>query len=227
VTLLGYHYVVPLLPWTSVGLAAFLVWAFPRLVAELERIYNLLFDRLPWVNILDNWYRKLRRPGQVLFVGLLLFWIIISPFIAMLAQARLAPGRTFPEMEQVTVRAIPEAEAAVAFVNQQVTPDELVLAPPHIAWMVNSRRADYQQAAVCAGGGAINYPEDLDMNRFLFDCSVQNASYVLIWDGWREWTAQRMPDVEDIYLTIETWWPVAFEQGEWRVYANPELRAAP
>ena len=64
------------------------------------------------------------------------------------------------------------------------------------------------------------------MNRFLFDCSVQNASYVLIWDGWQEWTAQRMPDVEDIYLTIETW-PVAFEQGEWRVYANPELRAAP
>ncbi len=225
VRLLGYHYVVPLLPWTSVGMAAFLVWAFPRLLAELERIYNLLFDRLPRLGSLDKWYGKVRRPGQVLVVGLLLFWIFISPFIAMLVQAYLVPGRTFPEMEQVTVREIPEAEAAVAYVNQRVGPDELVLAPPHVAWLVNSRRADYQQAAACAGGGAINYPEDLDTGRFLFDCSVRKASYVLIWAGWRAWTAQRMPDVEDIYLTMETW-PVVFEQGEWRVYANPELRTA-
>ncbi len=221
VTHLGYHYMIPLLPWTAVGMAAFVMWAFPRLIAELENIYNSLYNHLPQTKILEKWYKKLQRPGQVLVVGLILFWVLLSPFVAMAIQARLAPGRTFPEMEQVTVRSILDAEAVVTYVNRHVTPNDLVLAPPHIAWMIEARITDFQQAAVCAGGGAINYPKNMDLKRFLFDCSVENARYVLLWAGWRDWTAKRMPDVEEIFQTVEKW-PIAYESGEWQVFANPK-----
>ena len=224
VTGLGSHYIVPLLPWTAVGMAAFVMWAFPRLMAGLESLYNRLYVRLPQVRDRTRWRAVLRRWGRTWALGLTLFWVLVSPFVAMAAQVTIAPGYAPPEIAQVTVRSIRDAENTIAYVNRHITPDDVVLAPPHVAWMVNGQVADFQQAVAYTGGETQNYPSDLDRSRFLFNCSVQNATYAVLWDGWREWAGGEMPDVDVVFRVIESW-PVVYERGEWQVFANPKCRS--
>ena len=119
-----------------------------------------------------------------------------------------------------TARSIRDAENTIAYVNQYVASSDVVLAPPHVAWMVDAQVADFQQAVAYTGGRTQNYPRDLDQSRFLFDCSVQNATYAVLWDGWQEWAGKEMPDVDQVFRVIESW-PVIYERGEWRVFANP------
>lgn len=218
---LGYHYVIPLLPWTAIGMAAFVMWAFLRLVPGLEKLCNRLYTRLPWTRARVRWRAVLWRRGRTWVVGLAVFWVLVSPFVAMATQAGIAPGYTPPEIEQVTVRSIQDAESAIAYINRHVAADDVVLAPPHVAWMVDAQVADFQQAVAYTGGETQNYPRDLDRNRFLFNCSVQNARYALLWDGWREWAGEQMLDVDMVFRVVESW-PVLYERGEWRVFANPK-----
>jgi len=217
----AYHYVIPLLPWTAVGMAAFVMWVFSRLVSGLERLCNRLYIRLPWARARAHWDAVLWRLGRTCMVGLTLFWVLVSPFVAMATQAVIVPGYAPPDIEVVTVRSIQDAESTIAYINRHVAPDDVVLAPPHVAWMVDAQVADFQQAVAYIGGETQNYPRDVDRSRFLFDCSVQNARYAVVWDGWREWTAEAMPDVGMILQVVESW-PVVFERGEWHVFANPE-----
>jgi 4-amino-4-deoxy-L-arabinose transferase-like glycosyltransferase len=224
VTGLGSHYVIPLLPWTAVGMAAFVMWAFPRLVAGLEGLYNRLYVRLPQVWARTRWRAVLWRWGRTWAVGLALFWVLVSPFVAMTVQDGLAPGYAPPEIAQVTVRSIRDAENAIAYVNRHIASDDVVLAPPHVAWMVNGQVADFQQAVAYTGGETQNYPSDLDRSRFLFDCSAQNATYAVLWDEWREWAGGEMPDVDEVFRMIESW-PVVYERGKWQVFANPRYQA--
>lgn len=218
---LGYHYMLPLLPWVAVGVAAFVIWASPRLIAGLEDVYDRLYTQLPWAKAKGKWNNWVRHQGRAWIVGLALFWVVISPFVAMGVQARFLPGLATPAVERVTVRDIQDAEAAVAYVNHHTEQNDVVLAPPHVAWMIEAHAADFQQSAAYMGGETQNYPKGIDRSRFLFDCSIANAKYVLLWDGWREWAGRKMPDVEKIFQVVETW-PVVYEQGEWRVFANPE-----
>jgi hypothetical protein len=121
------------------------------------------------------------------------------------------------------VRSIRDAENVIAYVNRHVASDDVVLAPPHVAWMVNGQVADFQQAVAYTGGETQNYPSDLDRSRFLFDCSVQNATFAVLWDEWREWAGEVMPDVDEAFQMIESW-PVVYESGEWQVFANPRYQ---
>jgi hypothetical protein len=43
----------------------------------------------------------------------------------------------------------------------------------------------------------------------------------LLFDSWRDWAGEKMPDVETAFQIIETW-PVVYQKGDWRVYANPQ-----
>jgi len=217
---LGYHYLIPLLPWAAIGVAALLVWAFPRLIAALENGYDRLYSRLPWAGKKGRWASLLRRQGRAWSVGLVAFWILISPLIVAAVQLGFNPGQAPPAMASVTVRDVESAAAAVAYVNRRAGPDDVVLAPPHIAWMIDAPVADYQQAVAFSGGETQNYPRQMDKSRFLFDCSVEQARYAVLWDGWREWAVSKMPDVAQVLTTVEQW-PIVYRAGDWRVFARP------
>jgi hypothetical protein len=215
----GYHYAIPLFPWLAVGIAAFVAWAFPRLATILERLCVSLCDRL-----------RVRRGatmpclGQRLVVGVVLFWLLLSPFAATAVQLRFRPGSASPypslEMERVTVQDYQGLERLMSYLKREVTPNDVVLAPPGVAWMVEANVADFQQTTAYAGGETQNYPRGMDRSRFVFDCSLSAADYALWWRGWREWEGGKMPDVEAAYRAVEQW-SLAFQSGEWRLYTKP------
>jgi hypothetical protein len=220
----GYHYVIPLFPWLALGVAAFVIWAFPHLATGLEKWYGYVCDRLRAGPVAQPDDTRPHR-GQRLVVGLALFWLLVSPFVAMAVQARFTPGGASPypslDLERVVVHDFDGLDRLMGYVKRQIGPDDVVLAPPGIGWLVPAQVADFQQAAAYADGETQNYPRHMDRSRFLFDCSVHNADYALWWVGLREWEGAKMPDVEMVYQAIERW-PVAFEMGEWRLYVNPE-----
>lgn len=227
---LGHHYAIPLLPWVAVGAASFLVWALPHLLVALKTLFALLASRLPLTTTEGPWCTLLYRQGQIWVTSILLFWILISPLLVMGLDSTPLPFISTlvaaPQVEQVTVRDIEDAEEAVAYVNRHSEPRDVMLSPPHVAWLVEGQVADFQQSTAYLGGETQNYLQNLGRDRFLFDCSPGNARFALLWSGWREWEGKVMPDVDTTYRMIETW-PVVFERGSWRVYRNPSPHPSP
>ena len=218
---LGFHYVVPILPWVAVGMASFVMWAIPRLIALLENTYDRFYRQLPWAHKETKWNQTLKRQGRLWAVSLIFFWMLISPFFAMGILPTLGLGSLTGPVKRVIITDVDHVERVAEYVNRHTVPDDVVLAPPHAAWMIESRAADFQQAVAYMGGETQNYPKQMDTGRFLFDCSVENARYALLFDSWREWAGEKMPDVETAFQIIEAW-PVVYQKGDWRVYANPE-----
>ncbi len=113
-----------------------------------------------------------------------------------------------------------DLEAAARVINEQIARYDVVLAPPHVAWLIEGQVADFQQSVAYTGGETQNYPDDVSKDRFLFDCTVDNARYAVLWYDWQKWAGGVMPDVGEVFQVIQEW-PIVFEQGEVRVHANP------
>ena len=64
----------------------------------------------------------------------------------MATQSAVLPGYTSPEVAQVTVRNIQDAEDVVSYVNRRANPNDIVLAPPHVAWMIEAQVAETGQS---------------------------------------------------------------------------------
>ena len=220
ITNLGFHYMIPMLPWVAVGVAAFCWWGFPRLMRALEEVFEVLRARTRCLCYGTKLAQFVAPTAKAFFVGIMLFWIFISPFAVMLVQQKLVPGLASPEVENVTVRDFENVDAVVEFINSRSLPDDVVLAPPQIGWLIDANVADFQQATAYQGGTTQNYPMDMAVQRFLFDCSPDNAKYAVLWTDWGNWASSKMPDVGDTISSVSNW-PIVFQQADWYVYANP------
>jgi hypothetical protein len=116
---------------------------------------------------------------------------------------------------------VEDTGALIAFLNESIEHDDIVLASPQIGWALDARVADFQQSVAYVGGDTIHFPDNVPRSRFLYDVSLDNADYVVIDDLWRDWAAKNIEAVKEMIETIQTW-PVIYESGEYQVYENPE-----
>jgi hypothetical protein len=113
------------------------------------------------------------------------------------------------------------ARAASAFVNQRAASDDLVIASPTLAWMLQAKAADMQMPIAYRGQATPHLPANVSRERWAFDPSVKRARYVIVDNLWRNWAVPNVPGVIDMLQEIEVW-PIVFRSGEVVVYQNPE-----
>ena len=65
-----------------------------------------------------------------------------------------------------------------------------------------------------------NYGKGVPRARFVFQPSLENATFVIVDNLWRGWATQRMPVLQDYVRTVESW-PRVMQRGEFDVYRNP------
>ena len=66
----------------------------------------------------------------------------------------------------------------------------------------------------------MDYPPEVPRERFEFEADFERARMAVVDPIWREWGAVYLGGVQEMLRFIESW-PVVWEEGEIRVYQNP------
>lgn len=113
------------------------------------------------------------------------------------------------------------ARLATSFVNARISPDDVVLCSPTIAWLLHAHAADFQMAIAATGQATQHFPADIPSSRFRFDPRLENATYVILDPLWRGWASAQMPEVAEMVREVEEEWELERRFGEFEVYRHP------
>jgi hypothetical protein len=203
---LSFYYMIPLLPFIPLGIAA-LVW----------RGGGWLWQALT----------RLGRSAQGLVTGLIVLAAAGFVFISFGQTYALARSGFVTPVDDFLLNPA-EARAAAAYVNAQVGPTDLVIASPGLAWLVcgrgtgvSCRVADYQMAVAATGQATPHLPANLPPDRWAFDPRFAQARYIVVDNLWRNWAAVHMPQV-DALLHASDHWRAVLVTGDITVYYVPD-----
>lgn len=194
---LSAYYLIPFLPLAALGLGALLRYGAPWGVRQL----------------LGAWYR----PWQTaVFAG------GVALLLGVVAGQVWAQGRDGWEtaVDPFLLNGA-DVRAAAAFVNEAVTPEDVVIASPGVAWLLDGKTADFQMAVAAAGAAAPHMPADLPARRWAFDPDYRQARMVVIDNLWHNWAVFNVPGVAEMVAEVETW-PQRYQTGAITVYERPE-----
>lgn len=159
-------------------------------------------------------------PGVVVFG----FWATVS--------LNGAWGHFDTMIDRFTQRSIPEAEAAMKYVNDHTTADDFVLVPKQIYWLVKaSRRSMLSHCQTIEGKTNGAWPVPIPPDRFWFDCRWQNAKYLVLASG-VDATGRQQWGIDLVYtigaggageivpLMVDEKWKVVYAGGRGVAYAQ-------
>ncbi len=196
---LTFYYMIPLLPFIAVGIAA-LVGFIRSFVTNLPVAISQspLHDRMKYALpvaicgvLLFSSYQTFRQVNQG-------FHIPIDSFLIK------------PE----------DARQAAQYVNAHAQPGDVVIASPGVAWLIEGDVADFQMAMAAAGQVTPHLPADLPPERFAFDPRFEEARFVMVDPLWDTWAIIHIPGLSDELLTIRNR-GTAFQSGSIEVYEEP------
>jgi len=169
---LGYYFAIPLFPFVAIGVGWLLAHGLPHLINRLQA------DILHWLADRGLSPRRGRPVAFCLNAGIL-FLIIVSPLASTLYEALfLNYGLFTKRLASMAVLADPQtARLATAYVNAHTSPDDVVLASPTIAWLIDAHAADFQMAVAATGQATQHFPANVPRDRFLFDPRLDYATY--------------------------------------------------
>jgi hypothetical protein len=133
-----------------------------------------------------------------------------------------------------TQHSVADGEAAGNFINSHTTAEDVVILPKQIYWLVKRARvAMLWQTIPYEGRTTEAYPVPIPRELFAYDCRWQNAKYVVLAYGQdvngRPYGIDAvytmgLSGMREIFQQIQAAkWPVAFQQGEYLVLANPRF----
>lgn len=187
---------IPLMPFAAIGTAALLRYGIP-----------VLFERSALFPYFGRW------------VALGLVALVIASPLWVTAVHMVNNVRTqYQTVVDPFLVPAADIQAAVDYVNRALQPDELVIATPVGAWMVNGRAADFQMSTAWEGWDTVHVPGDLPRSRYVFSPDYQQARYVIVDNTWRNWGAIHIPFAAQMLEDVRQNWNVAFESGSVRVY---------
>lgn len=217
---LGLYYLSPLFPLISIGVASLIVVGIPHALTIIRDGVVKLINRFRNIEIIKN-LDPLWNPSVILFSALILFIVVLSPFIITLfLDVNQVHTSIKSEIDPVLVN-VHDAQKAILFVNSRVSTDDLVLASPALAWAIEAKTADFQMAVAYTGGETKHFPINIPSNRFIFNADFNQAAYVIIDPIWWNWAVPNMPEVEDM-VQVVTSWPKVYSAGQVVVYENPQ-----
>lgn len=221
---LGFYFLIPVLPMACIGIGALLRYGAPAVEQMTRSGLKGLRGRIPAAGtaICTDW---LETRLIALGASLLLFIVMISPLLASVVTSIANVNQGFPTPVDPVILDPQEAISVANFVNASTRPDDLVIASPALAWALDARVADFQQALIAEGVDTIHLPGNLPSDRFAYDTRYSQARFVVIDPIWRNWAAQNMVEVAEMMSEVETW-ELAFKAGELEVYENPRIKGS-
>jgi len=141
------------------------------------------------------------------------------------------------KIDRWTIQSWQNAEAAMAYVNRHTSPDDYVVMPDQLFWLYDHpRKAQLIHCAHYSKGIEENSTLGVSKDQYWFDCSIENAKYLVLAYGqepgappygidaifWMGYKGVRTI-IEEVQKAN---WPIVFRQGEYMVLANPRFEAS-
>jgi len=152
-------------------------------------------------------------------------------------------GHFHTRIDMWTQQSVPDAEAAMAYVNAHTTKDDFVIVPKQIYWLARCDRRS--MLTYCARYKGVDndmpVPVHIPQDLYWFDCSLEQAKYLVVEYGAQQVTLPdgrngQLPVGIDAVYTIglrgvrevlqqvqQEKWPAVFQQGAYLVLANPRF----
>ena len=148
------------------------------------------------------------------------------------------------KIDRWTQQSCADAEAAMQFVNDRTTTNDLVLVPKQIFWLVkNAKRSMLTYCARYIGvDNDMPVPTHIPQELYWFDCRLDQAKYVVMEYGMQavvlpDGRSGQLPVGIDAVYTVpvlrgvkeiiqqmqQEKWPLVFHQGAYLVLANPRF----
>jgi Dolichyl-phosphate-mannose-protein mannosyltransferase len=141
---------------------------------------------------------------------------------------RGAWGHFESKIDEFTQQSVPEAEAAMRYVNTHTTAQDFVLLPKQIYWLAKTPRKSMLTHCVTYDGGTNDvWPVVIPRELFWFDASCSQAKYVVIASGmvrrgqvWKKqgfdfiYTIHRQGVLDRVSAMLEEAWPIVYVGGE-------------
>jgi hypothetical protein len=113
-----------------------------------------------------------------------------------------------------------DARQASNYVNRHALSNDVVIASPGLAWLLNANVADFQMSIAFNGQATPHLPADLPHDRWAFDPDYQRARFIVIDNLWRNWAVPNVSGVAEMLKQVESW-RLVFTSGEVAIYENP------
>ena len=118
---------------------------------------------------------------------------------------------------------VQEIETASAWLNERLTPDDLVICHQNIGWLLNCRTADYLQATAWSGRPTFTFEETPEKERFLYPADLHKAKYLVVADIDQRWSLSQ-PNVSWILEELaKDKWPVVWSGEFYLIVQNPKM----
>lgn len=221
---LSAYYMVPLLPLVSLGVASVLRYGVPVMWKEIDAGFADMVCRTAWASR-RKWCAVSKMGARMAGYGVVAA-IVAIPFLVIGVRSA-AQTRTGFSTDLNPVLIHPQDAWKIAVdVNRCVSPTDVVLASPGVAWLFAANVADFQMAVAVDGRAAPHLPGDIPQERFVYDPSYASARLVVVDNLWRTWGVANVPGVAEMLPIIETWSKIA-ESGALVVYQNPAQPVCP
>ncbi len=217
------HTVTPLLPLLALGAGA----AFDAAARAVRRLLLRWFDSL---------FAPVRFPSPAftlllrMLAALVVFVVVASPLALATATDVTGLAATLPTAQDAYLATPADAQSVATYIYSHASSGDLVLASPQIAWLFDHppqapslAGADILQTLAQSGQAAAFYPANLPTARWAYRVTLDRASYVVMDNLIRLLaTPDQLPALIPVLAHI-TRWPVVFSQGQYTVYAAPQV----
>ncbi|HMN60157.1 MAG TPA: hypothetical protein PJ988_07320, partial [Anaerolinea sp.] len=188
---LGWYYLISLFPFYAIGAG---------LLGNLFLHATVRFSRETFEAIASRMGRNvtfpppliLRAAWNMAFVVLLLIAPITMGLFTTIRQ--LDQGIDDSSLHFISVD-YKQAKSIVEFINAHTTANDSLLASPAIAWALKGKVTDYQISLAYQGYKTPHFPTDIPKDRFRFDPTYTNATYIVVDNIWKSWAENNMPEL--------------------------------
>ena len=240
---LSMYYMIPLLPFVSLGVAAALLEGVPYMWQEL---CEALISNTPHFSPSNSPQRGENLPspptggtcqgtaglgiegGEALslhkyrrwLASLLILAIVGVPFVVTALHNITQAQSGFSTIIDPFLIDPHDAKQAAAFVNARAGAEDVVIASPGLAWLIDANAADFQMAIAATGRATPHMPGNIPPERWAFDPDYTQARFVVVDNLWYTWGIWNVPGLRDMLEHVQTW-ELAFAAGEVKVYRRP------
>jgi hypothetical protein len=214
---LSYYYFIPFFSLIIIGVSTFFQFFFEKTRVLLETFFQKTISKLNPIS---------KRVNQELVVNLTRYLsaFIISIFLAPILIFSLYKtlgelnGELNTPMNSFMVN-YSEAKLASEYVNNRVNSENLVIASPAVAWMINSNHVDFQISNSYIGFPSIHLPNNIPLDRFQFNSDYRIAKYIIVDNLWTDYAIHNNIYIRAMYEEIINW-PIVWSGEKIKVYKN-------
>jgi len=132
-------------------------------------------------------------------------------------------GTLVPRNQPWVTQSVPEVETASAWLNERLSPGDLVICHQNIGWLLKCRTADLMQATAWSGRPTFTFEKRPESERFRYPADLHAAKFLVLGDIDRRWTLGQ-PNVFWIPEEMTRLrWPVVWQGENYVIVANPDF----